>query len=83
MTTESCCVAVRLQNSPFFFTRSPKITVFERVLARGCEMGEQGEEGVTRPGKKELRRETCQSRPQGLLGIFQNGGSPRRPWERG
>ena len=34
------------------FARSPKIGVFERVLTRGREMGERGEEGVARPGEK-------------------------------
>ena len=35
----------RLQNSP-------KIGVLERVLVRGREMGEPGEEGIARPGEK-------------------------------
>ena len=34
------------------FARSPKSGVFERVLARGREMGERVEEGVARPGEK-------------------------------
>ena len=34
------------------FARSPKSGIFERVLARGCEMGERGEERVARPGGK-------------------------------
>ena len=39
------------------FAKSPKSQVFERVLTRGREMGERGEEGVTRPGKREMGRE--------------------------
>ena len=31
------------------FARNPKIGVFDRVLARGREMGERGEEGVENP----------------------------------
>ena len=34
------------------FARSPKSGVFEQVLKHGREMGEGGEEGVTRPGEK-------------------------------
>ena len=34
------------------FTRSPKIGDFERDLAHASEMGERGEGGVARPGKK-------------------------------
>ena len=31
------------------FARNPKIGVFDRVLVRGREMGERGEEGIARP----------------------------------
>ena len=34
------------------FAMSPKSGVFERVLTRGREMGERGEDGVVRPGEK-------------------------------
>ena len=34
------------------FAKSPKSEVFERVLTRGREMGERGEEGIARPGEK-------------------------------
>ena len=34
------------------FARNPKIGVFDRVLARGHEMGERDEEEVARPGEK-------------------------------
>ena len=34
------------------FARNPKSGDFERVLTRGREMGEGGEEGVARPGEK-------------------------------
>ena len=42
-----CPIIYRLQNSPFLRQRSEK-----RVLTRGREMGERGEEGVARPGEK-------------------------------
>ena len=34
------------------FAMSPKSGDFERVLTRGREMGERGEDGVVRPGEK-------------------------------
>ena len=50
------CLAKRLDCSDCktapFFGRSPKIKVFERLLARGRELRERGEEGVARPREK-------------------------------
>ena len=45
----------RLQNSP-------KIGVLERVLVRGREMGEPGEEGIARPGEKGNGEERAEGR---------------------
>ena len=48
---KASCQVLDFKTAPSF-ARSPKVGVFDRVSARGREIGERGEEGVTVPGKK-------------------------------